>query len=93
MRDEEVEHRHAYGGLPGDRDVMRVAAELCDVPFDPAQGARLVHQAVVAGRTAATRRERRMGEEPERAKSVVDRHHDARPRRACSRRSYGRHPR
>ena len=80
-RDQVREHRHATGRLPGDRDVARIASELCDVAPYPAQRRLLVHQAVVAGRTAGPRRERRVGEEAERAQPVVDRDDDDAGRR------------
>ena len=80
-RDEVGEHRQAAGRLAGDRDVVRVAAELRDVALHPAQRRLLVHQAVVAGRAAGPRGERRVREEAERAEPVVDRDDDDAVRR------------
>ena len=70
--DEVREHGQAAGRLTGDGDVARVAAELVDVALHPPQRGLLVHQPVVAGRAAGSRRQRGMGQEPERAEPVVD---------------------
>ena len=66
------EHRQATGRLAGDGDVVRIAAELADVALHPTQRRLLIHQPVVAGRAARPRRQRGMGEEPERTEAVVD---------------------
>ena len=71
-RDHVGQHGQATGRLARDRDVVRVAAERADVVLHPAQGGLLVHQPVVAGRAAGPRRQRRVGEEAERAEPVVD---------------------
>ena len=67
------EHRQAAGRLTGDRHVERIAAELADVALHPTQRGLLIHQPVVARRTARPRRQRGMRQEPERAEAVVDR--------------------
>ena len=66
------EHRQATGGLAGDGHVARIAAELIDVALHPTQCGLLIHQPVVAGRAARSRRQRRVSEEPERTEAVVD---------------------
>ena len=66
---------------PAIAHVVRVAAELADVVLHPAQRRLLVHQPVVAGRATRPRRQRRVGEEAERAEPVVDRDDDGAVRR------------
>jgi hypothetical protein len=70
--DQVGEHGQAAGRLARDGHVVRVAAEPADIGPDPAQRSLLVHQLVVAGRTAGTRGQRRMSEKPQRAEPVVD---------------------
>ena len=66
----------AARGLAEDRHVVRVAAELRDVPFDPLERRDLVEEAVVAGLAAGLLRQGRVGEVAKGAEAVVDRNQD-----------------
>ncbi len=90
-RHEVLEHVQAAGGLPGDGDPVRVAAELPDVVAHPAQRGLLVHQSVVAGRATGPGGQGGVGQEAEHSEPVVDGDDDERRRPpAWSGRSSGR---
>ena len=68
-----VAHAPGAGGLAEQRHAARVAPEARDVGLDPAQGRLLVEQR--EGPLARRAPQARMGQEPEGAEAVVERHH------------------
>src|SRR5271157_2061033 len=62
--------------MPEDHHMGRIAAKGGDVSLDPGEGCNLVHQAVVARRTAAFGCQQWVHKETQHSQPVLDGHHD-----------------
>ena len=76
-----AQHTPAAGGLPCDRNVVRISAKSLDVPDHPPNACLLVKTAEVGGRIRLLSRELRMRQESKDIEAVVDRDHHHSPAR------------